>query len=94
MVLKFNNFYYFGLVFDDFLNFIIYFNGIVNFYWSNCKMMSRYIMGNMDIVCQKMVMWIGIRKYKIGINRVFRCLYDVDFFLIIVGCIFLNYRLQ
>lgn len=93
MVSKFNNLYYSGLVSDDSLNSTTHFNGTMNSYWSNCKTMSRYITGNTDIVCQKTATWTGIRKYKIGTNRVFRRLYDVDFLLIIAGRIFLNYRL-
>lgn len=94
MVSKFNNLYYSGLVSDDSLNSTAHFNGTMNSYWSNCKTMSRYITGNTDIVCQKTATWTGIRKYKIGTNRVFRRLYNVDFLLIIAGRIFLNYRLQ
>lgn len=94
MVSKFNNLYYSGLVSDDSLNSTTHFNGTMNSYWSNCKTMSRYITGNTDIVCQKTPTWTGIRKYKIGTNKVFGRLYDVNFLLItIAGRIFLNYRL-
>lgn len=94
MVSKFNNLYYSGLVSDDSLNSTTHFNGTMNSYWSNCKTKSRYITGNTDIVCQKTPTWTGIRKYKIGTNKVFGRLYDVNFLLIIIaGRIFLNYRL-
>lgn len=81
--LKFNNLFYSGLVSDDSLKSTVHFNGTMNFYWNNCKMNNKFITGNTDIVCQNTATWTGIRKYKIGTNKVFKLLYDVNFLLMI-----------
>lgn len=46
-------------------------------------MKNKFITGNTDIVCQNTATWTGIRKYKIGTNKVFKLLYDVNFLLMI-----------
>lgn len=76
-------FFYSGLVSDDSLKSTVHFNGTMNFYWNNCKMKNKFITGNTDIVCQNTATWTGIRKYKIGTNKVFKLLYDVNFLLMI-----------
>lgn len=65
-------FFYSGLVSDDSLKSTVHFNGTMNFYWNNCKMKNKFITGNTDIVCQNTATWTGIRKYKIGTNKVFK----------------------
>lgn len=86
--LKFNHLFYSGLVSDDSLNSTIHFNDTMNSYWNNCKMKNKFITGNTDIVCQNTSTWTGIRKYKIGTNKVFKLLFDVNLLIMLTERIF------